>query len=272
MRDHLSSSSKHGIVIHNGSAFAVWFFLSRSQCDFLHQWSFSNVEGLSQENYLQLALRLWCGFGQITLTSCFVSVRVTCKLQPIHWLFYVLIWLRSYWGLVVDVFCLIVQCSKSNHQWIHNLFTLSYRPEYGSSSNLAHGWFYFRWGARCLLLCQSTIHVWSVPSGTASSQSTSCWSGLCYVLHYYLNLLILISFIINLCILFWFENVCLIFLSFTKGAVWLLNVFKALLSHIPTNHCNQPHYSGDFCTMIVLSYIRLLVRCYMFWFLSPSLE
>ena len=42
-----------------------------SQCDFLHQWCCTILEeGLSQENYLRLALRLRCGFCQITLTSC----------------------------------------------------------------------------------------------------------------------------------------------------------------------------------------------------------
>jgi len=36
--------------------------------------------GLSQENYLRLALRLRCGFCQITLTSCFLvdSVARLC--------------------------------------------------------------------------------------------------------------------------------------------------------------------------------------------------
>ena len=42
-----------------------------SQCDFLHQWCCTIMEEwLSQENYLRLALRLRCGFCQITLTSC----------------------------------------------------------------------------------------------------------------------------------------------------------------------------------------------------------
>ena len=32
-------------------------------------------EGLSEENYLRLALRIRCGFCQITLTSCYTVVE-----------------------------------------------------------------------------------------------------------------------------------------------------------------------------------------------------
>ena len=73
------ASSTTVSTIHNGSAFAVRFFFI-SQCDFLHQWSCTIMEeGLSQKNYLWLALRLRCGFCQITLTSCvFLSGNVYC--------------------------------------------------------------------------------------------------------------------------------------------------------------------------------------------------
>ena len=42
-----------------------------SLCDFLHQCNCTIMEeGLPQENYLRLVLRLRCGFCQVTLTSC----------------------------------------------------------------------------------------------------------------------------------------------------------------------------------------------------------
>ena len=59
---------------------SVIFF---SQCDILHQWSCTIMEeGLS----LRLALRLWCGFCQITLTSCLriSSIRVTLPFNVVQ--------------------------------------------------------------------------------------------------------------------------------------------------------------------------------------------